>query len=236
MNINEMHEQFRLEYDAISSFSNPEYSVEEVDYWLNVGQDNLILEVKKEGIERTQTLRDYLSNITVNANINTFITNADNEENGIFVELPGDYRTSIKESATINYSDCNSTTITKRIPVIPSTHDRLNYDLKNPFKKPNKEERVISLPFKYLTGNSSIQARELLTDGTFNIQTYHLRYLKNPVKIQYGTQYSIPILDITCELNEEAQNWIIQNAALEAFKATNQLQKYQLIKQLDGKT
>lgn len=233
MNISEMHEQFRLEYDAISSFSNPEYSTEEIDYWLNLAQDNLLLKVKEEGLESTQTYRDFLSNITVNANSTTFITNADNEENGRFVELPSDYRTTIKESVTITYTDCNSTTITKRIPVIPSTHDRLNYDVKNPFKKPNKDERVISLPFKYLSGNPSVQAVELLTDGTFNIQTYHLRYLKNPIKMQYGTQYSSPTTDVNCELNYEAQRWIIKEAAQEAFKATNQLQKYQLIKQLD---
>jgi hypothetical protein len=36
-----------------------------------------------------------------------------------------------------------------------------------------------------------------------------------------------------CELNTEAQNWIIKRAALEAFKATNQLQKVQLLKQID---
>lgn len=233
LSASQMHEQFRIEYDAIASFSNPEYSAEEVDYFLNTAQDNLILMIKKEGLESTQTYRDMLSNITDNENISTFITNSDNEPNGVFVQLPVDYRTALKESVTISYADCNAVTTAERIPVIPSTHDRTNYDFRNPFKRPNKKERVLSVPYGYLSGDPEIQTIELITDGTFTISEYHLRYVRNPREIMYGSQYATIVPDVDCELNLEAQNWIIQEAALEAIKATNQLQKYQLVKQLD---
>lgn len=233
MTIAEMHDSFRLEYDSISSFSNPEYLPEEIDYWLNSAQNDLISKVKDEGVEKSQTLRDYLGNITLNKNISTFITNTDNQLNGTFVQLPDDYRTALQEAVSISYTDCNDVTKTNRIPVIASTHDRINSHVRNPFKKPNKFERVISLPYAYLSGDPKIQSVELITDGTFTITNYHLRYLKNPRQMQYGTQYSIPTVDIDCELNEEAQLWIINQAAQEAFKATNQLQKYQLIKTID---
>ncbi len=233
MTIAEMHDNFRLEYDAIASFSNPEYLPEEIDYWLNTAQDNLLSEVKKEGVEKSQTFRDYLGNITLNKNISTFIVNTDNQLNGTFVQLPDDYRTALQEAVSISYNDCNNAVKTQRIPVVPSTHDRINSDVRNPFKKPNKFERVLSLPYSYLSGDPKIQSIELITDGTFSITNYHLRYLRNPRKMVYGTQYSTPVPDVDCELNEEAQNWIITEAAQEAFKATNQLQKYQLIKTID---
>lgn len=233
MTIANMHENFRLEYDNISSFSNPEYLPEEVDYWLNLAQDQLILKVKEDGVEKSQTLKDYLGNITVNKNISTFVTTVDNQPNGVFVQLPDDYRTALHESVSIRYSDCNGLTKTNRIPVIPSTHDRINSDVRNPFKKPNKFERVISLPYTYLTGNSQIQTTELIVDDDFSITEYHLRYLRNPIKMTYGSQYSTVIPDVDCELNKEAQIWIIKQAAQEAFKATNQVQKYQLIKTID---
>jgi hypothetical protein len=233
LSISEMHKQFRIEYDSIDSFSNPEYSAEEVDYFLNSAQDTLVEQAKVVGTEKDQTLRDMLANITENFISSTFLTNASNEPNGVFVELPSDYRTSLKESVTIEFANCNDVDTTKRIPVVPSTHDRLNVDVRNPFKKPNKRERVISVPFKYLSGDPSIQSIELLTDGTFTITSFHLRYLKNPRKMQYGTQYATPTVDVDCELNIEAQNWIIKEAAIAAFKATNQLQKVQLLKQLD---
>lgn len=224
MSIAEMHDQFRIEYDAIDSFSNPEYSPEEIDYFLNSAQDNLLIEAKRAGVESNQTLRDMLSNITNGYQTNAFIVIQINEPNGVFVELPEDYRTALKEAVTISYTDCNGIIDNKRIKVVPSTHDRLNVDIENPFKKPNKFERVISVPYGKLINNQ--QVVELITDGTFSIMTYHLRYIRNPLQMDINNPTD-------SELNEEAQNWIIKEAAKEAFKATNQLQKYQLLKQLD---
>lgn len=233
LSISQMHEQFRIEYDSIDSFSNPEYKAEEVDYFLNTAQDNLILLAKKDGIESTQTYRDMLANITENFSTSTFVATSDNEPNGVFVQLPSNYRTSLKEAVTVTYANCNSVDATKRLPVVPTTHDRLNVDTRNPFKRPNKNERVLSIPFKYLTGDPSIQSVELLTDGTFSITNYYLRYFKNPRAMQYGTIYSTPTADVDCELNLEAQNWIIAEAAKLAFITTNQLQKVQVLTQLD---
>lgn len=229
----EMHNQFRIEYDSIDSFSNPEYSPEEIDVLLNGAQDALIEKVSKEGIERTQIYRDYLTNITSSSTISVFTTTSANKPNGVFAVLPDNYRVMISESCTVSYTDCNGNTATKRIPVIPITHDDYNMVIRNPFKRASSAERVLSLPHEKLAGNTG-QTIELLTDGTFTITAYHVVYLRDPLQIQYGTAYATPAADVACELGTEAQNWIISEAAKKAFEVTNQLQKVQLLRQLGG--
>lgn len=215
LTIAEMHDEFRIVYDNIDSFANPEYSPEEIDYFLNTAQDDLISQVKTGGVERIQTLRDFLSNITDTYSTTAFTTNGDNEPNGLFVVLPDDYRTALKESVDVTYTDCNNSSQVNRIPVIPTTHDRLNYETRNPFRKPSSSERVISVPHAELAATPQQQVIELITDGTFTINEYHLRYLRNPATMDINAPTD-------CELSYEAQKWIIKRAAELAFMATQQ--------------
>ncbi len=229
--IAQMHQQFRIEYDSIDSLSNPEYSPEEVDIFLNNAQDELYEKAAVEGIERTQILRDYLSNVTTTSTIALFLNNASNHPNGVFTTLPDNYRIMISESCTINYTTCTGASASKRIPVIPITHDEYNLTIRDPFKRPSHLERVISLPYEKLVGATG-QTIQLITDGTFTITGYHVTYIRDAAQMQYGTTYATPTLDVDCELGTEAQSWIISQAVKLAFQATNQLQKVQVLSQL----
>lgn len=234
MTVQEMHNEFRIRYDNIASFSNPEYSPEEIDTFLNTAQQALIMFVKKQGAERNQTYRDFLANITENFSTSAFITNADNHPNGQFVVLPLDYRTALEERVDITYTDCNSTSQTTQIEVKPTTHDRLSKDVKNPFKKPKKDGHVLSVPFGRLSATPDQQTVELIGSTDFTIDTYYLRYYRNPLTIQYGSVYATPLADQDCELNEEAQDWIIERAVQTAFDSSAQLSRFQVSKQIEN--
>lgn len=223
-----LHNYFDIEYDSIDSFDNPSYTPEEKDRFLNDAQDRLIQNVKRGGVERIQTFRDYLANITDNENISTFVTNADNHTNGVFAVLPDNYRTMLEERVTTSYTDCHGDTVTAEVIVDPITHDEYGYAVKSPFKKPKATERVLSLPFGMLTGETG-QTVELLTDGTFTVSNYRIRYIREPQTIQYGTVYATPVADQACELNLEGCKWVAKEAAMEAFRVTNQLEKNMIL-------
>ncbi len=108
MLISEMHEAFRVQLDKIHSFSVSEYTPEHVDILLNSAQDTLIEECTKKGLESTQTLTDYLSNITEREILTTFYTDSKSELNGKFVDLPDNYRKALMESVVVKYPDCNT--------------------------------------------------------------------------------------------------------------------------------
>ena len=233
MTVAEMHNEFRIRFDNIASFSNPEYTPEEIDFFLNSGQEELLIVIKADGIERNQTYRDFLANITTNFDSTAFVTNSSNHVNGVFVALPTDYRTALEEAAEVTYNDCNGTSTTNRIPIIPTTHDRLGEEVRNPFKKPKSDGRVLSLPFSRLAGTPTQQTVELIGSTDFTISKYFLRYFRDPLTIQYGTQYAIVGLNIDCELNNEAQDWIIEKSVQIALDSTAQLQRYQMSKQTE---
>lgn len=230
MTVSEIHVDFRLQWDNINSFQAPDLSAEEIDVILNNAQADLILNCKKEGFESSQTIRDYLRNIKTNANITSFTNNSNNQPNGTFVELPDDYRTMVKEELTVTYLDCNQTSQTKRIKVRPITEDTYNNIINDPFRKPNInsiDEYAASMEYEKISGKSNY---ELITDGTFTPTIYHIRYIRNPQRIQYGSAYATPTVDQDCELNEEAQREIIKRAVILA-KLYVQANSYQITEQ-----
>lgn len=221
--ISELHIEFRILYDNIASFSNPEYTPEEIDYFLNSAQDELMNLVEKVGVEREQIVRDYLGNITTNYSTTTFIANSDNTTNGVFAVLPSNYRYALKETAVVEYQNCNNVDSTKEVPVIPTTHDKLNYLQRNPFKKPSASERVAQVPYGSLAGYPNQQVVELITDGDFTVIEYKLRYLRHPVQMALGTQYATPVADVDPELNWDANSWIVDQAVKKAMETSGQM-------------
>ena len=97
----------------------------------------------------------------------------------------------VYESATTNILPCGGTTAL-RIPVIPISHDEYNLNIGNPYKNPwtdgtqgiiwRLENRPQSLTVPP-TPLSEYKIHGLITDGSFNITKYYLRYLKKPEDI-----------------------------------------------------
>jgi len=204
MTVAQMHFEFKLELDKIDTFTNPNILPEEIDSFLNKAQQEFIEQraygtnPKRTGLEEDQKRWDDLREIIKNYETTTFTSGANNKDNGSFVSLPTDYRHSIEEEVKITYTDCNNLTATKKVPVIPITHDRYNKTIRDPFNKPD-EDNILRLGYEG-------DVVELITDGTVTLSNYYLRYLKEPQVIQYGTQYVTPTADVDCELAAHTHN------------------------------
>lgn len=215
MPVQDMHEQFLHWYDKQSNFSAPEVTPEEVDIYLNNAQYQFMKILTEQGLEKSQEWLDYLKNITTTYSVAPQPVAVSNKPNGRYVALPAtpanvyNYRLALLEEADISFINCNVQT-TARVPVIPVTRDEYNKIVMNPFKKPWKEEII-----RLVSDNNNF---EIIAFPGATITTYYLDYLREPVRIQYGSQYSIPVADQDCELESKAATKIIEIAVELALK------------------
>jgi hypothetical protein len=206
MLISEMHLLFKILMNKVDSLNYPNLEPEEIDIILNNEMFKIIEQraygtnPKRLSVEETQKRVDDLRNITLNYAVTPQAISTNNKPFGVFVALPTDYRHALNEECLINYTDCNNQTATKRIPVMPITHDRYNKVINDPFNK-SYDELVNNVP-----------TLELLGDGTFTITRYFLRYLRTPISMQYGSTYSTPTTDVNCELAEHLHREIVESA------------------------
>lgn len=220
MTISQMHIDFRLLYDETNSYSYPSLLPEEIDRYLNIAQQRIIEQrlygnnVRREGAEESQKRVDDIRNLIKNYSTTTFVTNSDNKPNGVFVQLPSDYRHADQEDIIINYTDCTGTAATKQVEVVPLTHDRYNRTIKDPFNAPY-EDLIYRLPYGKIGTNDFF---ELITDNLTSVNTYVLRYYKEPVSMQYGSTYSTPTTDVNCELAEHLHREIIEEGTKVALE------------------
>ena len=208
MTIQQIHDRFLHFYDKQSNFSAPEITAEEIDIYLNRAQSDFIDDIIARGSEKNNEYSDRLKNLIIPYSTNTFV--AGTKPNGYKVNIPLDYRSAQSEEVSITYADCNGTTVSKRIPVVPITRDEYNDFIKDPFNLPWFEE------VKRLAQSNN--QFEIICSSTLTPTTYYLDYLKIANSMQNGAQYSTPLVDIQCELDETAQHIIVDKAVLIALK------------------
>jgi len=216
-----MHLQFKLAIDKIDSLNNPDLLPEEIDVYLSDAQEQFISQrafgnnYKRESLEETQKRVKDLQSLTKNAEIVPLASAPENKPNGVFVELPSDYRYAINEEVQVGYTDCNTTASTARIKVLALTHDKYNDTIDNPFSKPNLN-KVYRLPFGRFNSKEHF---ELVSSTGVTISKYYLRYLKNPAKIDLAQRLSPVGLpgsaqgDLSDESYREVIRIAVRNAA-----------------------
>jgi len=201
----EMHEQFLHFYDKQSNFTSPEVTAEEIDLYLNYAQEQFIKYLTEKGLEKSQEWVDYARNLILSVTLP--ITGTGSKPNSYTITLPEDYRTALLEEAgiTILLEDaaCDGET-TLRVPVVPITRDEYSKAIKNPFKKPWREE--------ILRSTRSIDQFELIAFPGCTINNYYLDYLKVAAKIQYGDAYATPIANVDCEFEAKGASKIVEMA------------------------
>lgn len=214
----DMHTQFKIEVDKIDSFNSQLFEPEEIDVLFNTYQYKLIKDVNREGLERTQTQIEMLGNLILTQPLNNFLANNPlvNKPNGYFIGLPNDYLKTINEECLCNVTDCNGNVVQERRWVIPTTHDKVNNALQNPFTKPNNDY-ALRLAYSNINSNSPAMHEIITHDG--QPAWYLLTYMKEPVQMHLYSQYPAPFTgaDVECELNSEAQQWIIEESVKQAL-------------------
>ena len=177
--IKEMHYQFKLKLEKVDSATNINYIVPEIDWRLKRAEAKFV----KERVSQSNPFSKgtYEFNNKVIDDLKTLFTSVDiaditSLDNNNYVDLPSDYYYYIDCKAT-----CTKGDITKVIPC----------QVRN-----NTEEIMVfnSTSFEWEELNVIFLNKQLvfITDGTFNITSITLKYVKVPVLLHnaethYGT-------------------------------------------------
>lgn len=210
MTLAEMHIEFKLGLDKTDSLNYPNFEPEEIDLWLNNAQDRFVKtryvhNHKNETFEETQKRTDDLRTIVTEVTLPPSAIQTPTKPNGILFDLPDGtmggpdiYWFAINEECEIRYEDCNGSWVDERTGVYAAQHDDYDKMVDDPFNKPNKD--VI---LRLMHGRWA----ELITDGTFTINQYFLRYLRKPIRLDIITNPTM-----SCELADHTHQEIVDMA------------------------
>lgn len=218
MNIQEIHLALDVEVDKSLLFEYPYIQPEIKDYWLNKAQMEVVNELahpdidpNKKGFEHGERRIDELKDIVITSLPITPVVEGDTFKSN----LPNDYFRLVRHR-------CKVTSLsglkTSEVGGIQSTLDQMNVLRVNPFWEPIFEE-----PLFYIQGNKIIYE----TNSNFTVDSTILTYLKTPRKMQYGSTYSNPTVDVNCEFTSEDMQYRIINKAVSMLLENFESQRYQ---------
>ena|SRR3990167_5141301 len=229
MTANEMKVEFNTLYDKIASASAPGYTDKDISVFLSKAQEIYLWEGFKPYSsfqENEKRRRDFDELITYNtpsaSSVQTGV-----HPNGVFYDLPTNFLYSLKEEITSTSSDTCKNNI--RVSVKPITEGDYNANINNPLKKPYIQDGdglVWRMDFSKATSTSA-KRHELITDGTFTVGTYYIRYIRKPQDIVPFTNDGSTTAIASCELPEITHRQLIEMAVRIATGTTNP-QEYQL--------
>ena len=228
MTANEMAEGLDQILDRVDSFGGPGY--EDFDYsdvlttamhfYVKKFVDELNnrkmkgfqeIEIRNQGL--AALIKDAPS-LTVSASQIGVLTN------GKFFDLPIDHMYTIFEECEIDKLECGTQNPIIAYVVHVSHNEVQRYDwskYKKPFYKSYGEARVWRSEYSRYTSGvnpaapATAKRHEIITDGTFNVTKYHMRYLKNPSAIVVDR--TTPANQRNCELDESTHRVILDIAA-----------------------
>lgn len=238
MTANEMWQLVLVEYEKLNSLGAPGIQEPEANIIMTNAQNHFVhtritamLNVKKEGLEETEIRMQGLSPLVTSATVSAFTTSADNLPNGVFATLPLDFMYSIMERCIIDKDDCEFGTPAD-LPVFVISHNEYTRSRINPYKKPyfngteglvwrisytrsntgyNSQTTTQVNGYTFITGQTG-KRHELITDGTFNVVDYDIRYLRLPKPIEVDLINSPPTQMQNCELDEHTHRPIVDIA------------------------
>jgi len=215
-----MHRSFKLGLDKSDSLNYPNFIDSEIDTILNEEQERLIKQrygynnYKNQSFEETQKRTDDLREVILNAILSPNPPTADNEPNGVFIDVPSaageEYWFAIKESCLINLTDCSDNQITRRVKVKTRQHDDLNEIVEDPFNQPNEYE-VIRVMYQ--------DKFEVICAPNTSVNTYYLRYIKKPRQMNLSLGIDCELSDhLHLELVDSAVNRTLENIESQRYK------------------
>lgn len=239
MTSNEMRNSFVLQYEKINANDAPGLQDTEISILLTKAQQELAYKLirrvtnsVREGLEETELRKQGLANLvkdsedTSSTGTTLLAASAANYPNGRFWQMPDDFWFAIGEEAWINQPDCTSTAATQpdlQAYVKVVTHNEVQNNIDNPYRRPFFQgdrcyvwrleyERVIS---GYDMTSATVQnitppVHEILTDGTFSVNRYKVRYIRYPKPIVVDR--TTPINQKNSELNPMLHEALVEEA------------------------
>jgi hypothetical protein len=193
-----MADELDLKADRVSSFGGAGY--EDEDY-TSVLTEAEVMYVKLfrdgknnrkgESLDETEVRNQGLSAlIKRSAQLAVSSSQANVLANGQFFDLPNDFMYTIHEDVTIDKVKCDTDDTNIEVDVIPVGHDEISRLKKNKYKRPYFETygegKIWRLSYSreidgdVPTAPATTKRHQLVTDGTFNVDTYLMSYLRLP--------------------------------------------------------
>lgn len=183
MDIQTMHIYVKLQLDKTSALELPAFEPEEIDYWLNEAVRKFVktrysgINSKKESFEETQKRIDDLRTLVKHYTDSTAAGSSD-YTNGYDFQLPvdgsgigdGDYWLTLGEACNIVVGSTETT-----VGVVQCTVDEYQSRVNDPFSEHVLHYQTAK-PLRIFNGNSV----ELISDGNYTVDDYHLTYLRKP--------------------------------------------------------
>jgi hypothetical protein len=214
--------KFYLKFDKIASLALPGYEPEEIAAIATDVQEKLVLkkynpknQPSMEGFEETEKRVADLGELVSTAVITPLAyNNYYNVDNGVFVNLPNTYPTDVYwlpifENVTIT-KKCKGKYM--KVAIIETSHVELNKLSIDPFNKP--EARVDAGIFRVRVDQFR---HELITDGTFGVINYKIRYIRKPQAIDLTTNLTSQV----SELSDIVHSELLQETINEILKDTD---------------
>ena len=241
MTANEFADRLELHFNKIANNDAPGYEDAEWSVLLTKAEERFFLQnyagtnKLREGFEETEKRRKDLSELTSNSELTSTAVSSSQTgilPNVVYYDLPTDFLYSIKEDVTI--SSIDECVTGKRIKVKPITHDEYTVNIENPFKQPfatSYDGLVWRLDYSRAVVGTDPKRHELITDGSFTITVYHLRYLKRLPGMTVDR--TTPTNQLNSVLDESTHERILDIAVEIALEITvdNRLQTNLLLNQ-----
>ena len=230
MTIQDMHWDFKIKLNKVDSSDFPNFQIPEIDWLLNEAQILFLKQrygisnQKRLGFEVSQKRIDDLRNLVVKDYSQAAalaIGPPSTVPNAWFVTVPSDYAFLVRAYVTAEIPGgegeppkCPA----KALTAIQVQHDDLSSVLSDPFYSPSYSWGEVPMVFGtrntdpppvYPAVYGNLNEVYAYTDGTFNILTIVLDYLRMPLRVAYpsgvpGGQYDMPDgTVINTDLNSE---------------------------------
>jgi len=209
MTISQMHTAFRLELDKVNSLQYPDFNTTEIDYWLNRAIREFVkvrysgVNPKREGFEQTQKRIDDLKTLVREVTISCTAVGAikpngfvlsDGFSNVVFSSAS--YWLSLGEEVLLSIPGAG----TLRQGVTEITSDEYPYEIESSYSSYRLHYNKAK-PLRLFYNNTI----EFISDGTYNITSAYIRYIKSPAVVIYST--------VNCDLPEHTHDEIVSLAA-----------------------
>jgi len=211
---------FYLQWDKVATASNLGYQPEEISLIASEAQELLVLSdytslsnAAKESFEETEKRTQELGELVKTAIINPDPVSIDNLTNGRFFPLPNSLATNPNDYSNVHWLTIYEEAITDdkcdtNKLVLAKTHDEINRLQDDPFTKPNGlyTWRVRVNNFKH----------ELITDGTYKVLKYKMRYIRKPQPIDLTTNPNNPVSELSDIIHRRLLRLTVQLASKSA--------------------
>lgn len=202
---------FYLQLNKVRTLQAPGYEPTEIAMFATEAQELLanqkytpVSNPLKEGFEETEKRIQDLGNLVKNALLTPLAPTTSNMPNGVFVDLPNTLLVSstdysdvfwypIFEQAITSRLDCNGNA--ERLDIYEINHGEYAQLLSDPFNRPSVK-RIWRMRIEN-------NRHELITDGSYTITTYHVRYIKKPTAINLVSNLTTTVSELADNMHRE---------------------------------